>query len=170
MLVGREVELAVLDSLVSRTAAGAGGVVLLAGEPGIGKTRLGQAGTDRAGGATVSWGACREAVGAPPLWPWMPVLRRLGGTPIAAEEADSAAAEFRFYERVERALQKSAAASPYLIVIDDVHRADEASLRLLAYLSETLWPTPVGMIVTYRDTEVAPASGRPGPDTLRDGR
>jgi ketosteroid isomerase-like protein len=158
VLVGREVELAVLDSLVSRTAAGAGGVVLLAGEPGIGKTRLAQAGTDRAGGATVSWGACREAVGAPPLWPWMPVLRRLGGTPIAAEEADSAAARFRFYERVERALQKSAAACPYLIVIDDVHRADEASLRLLAYLSETLWPTPVGMIVTYRDTEVAPAS------------
>jgi predicted ATPase len=158
VLVGREVELAVLDSLVSRTAAGDGGVVLLAGEPGIGKTRLAQAGTDRAGGATVSWGACREAVGAPPLWPWMPVLRRLGGTPIAAEEADSAAARFRFYERVERALQKSAAARPYLIVIDDVHRADEASLRLLAYLSETLWPTPVGMIVTYRDTEVAPAS------------
>jgi predicted ATPase len=40
VLVGRDAELAVLDSLVSRAAAGAGGVVLLAGEPGVGKTRL----------------------------------------------------------------------------------------------------------------------------------
>ena len=40
------------------------------------------------------------------------------------------------------------------MVIDDLHRADETSLRLLGYLGETLWPAPVGMIVTYRDTEV----------------
>ena len=56
------------------------------------------------------------------------------------------------------ALRESAAAAPQLVVIDDLHRADEASLRLLAYLSETLWPTPIGMIVTYRDTEMLPAS------------
>ena len=43
-------------------------------------------------------------------------------------------------------------------MIDDLHRADEASLRLLAYLSETLWPAAIGLVVTYRDTEVAPAS------------
>ena len=61
--------------------------MLLAGEPGIGKTRLAQAGTDRAEGATVSWGACRESVSAPPLWPWMPVLRRLGSTPAVTGEA-----------------------------------------------------------------------------------
>jgi predicted ATPase len=42
-------------------------------------------------------------------------------------------------------------------VVDDLHRADEASLRLLAHLSEMLWPA-VGMIVTYRDTEVPAAS------------
>ena len=104
MLVGREAELAVLDSLVTQTTAGAGGVVLLAGEPGVGKTHLARAGTERAAGALVSWGACRESEGAPPLWPWLQVLRRLGGPRITASAAEGAAARFRLYERVQRAL------------------------------------------------------------------
>jgi DNA-binding CsgD family transcriptional regulator len=158
MLVGREPELAVLDSLVARTAAGTGGIVLLSGEPGIGKTRLARASAERAAPATVSWGACRESAGAPPLWPWAQVLRRLGGVELPAGAAEGTAARFQFYERVEGALREAGAGQPHLVVIDDVHRADEASVRLLAYLGETLWPAPVGMIVTYRDTEVAPAS------------
>jgi len=158
VLVGRDAELAVLDSLITRTTAGTGGIVLLTGEPGVGKTRLARAGTERAAGTTVSWGACRESEGAPPMWPWMQILRRLGGPDVAVGSAEDASARFRMYERVEHALKQSAGDSPHLVVIDDLHRADEASLRLLAYLSETLWPAPIGMIVTYRDTEVPPAS------------
>ncbi|HLK72593.1 MAG TPA: AAA family ATPase [Streptosporangiaceae bacterium] len=158
MLVGREAELTVLDALVGQTAAGAGGVVLLAGEPGVGKTHLARAGAGRAAGAQVSWGACRESEGAPPLWPWLQVLRRTGGPRIAADAADGAAARFRLFERVQRVLADQAADQPQLVVIDDLHRADEASLRLLGYLSETLWPAPIGMIVTWRDTEVATSS------------
>jgi len=161
MLVGRDAELAVLDSLTARTRAGAGGVVLLTGEPGVGKTRLARAATERAVGAVVSWGACRESEGAPPLWPWTQVLRRLGVPPVtagAAAGAEGAAARYRLYEQVADALAQAAGDRPHLVVIDDLHRADEASLRLLGYLGETLWPAPVGMIVTYRDTEVAPAS------------
>ena len=158
MLVGRDAELAVLDSLVSRTTAGTGGIVLLTGEPGVGKTRLARAGAERAAGTTVSWGACRESEGAPPMWPWMQILRRLGGPEVAVSPAEDTSARFRMYERVEHALRQSAEDRPHLVVIDDMHRADDASLRLLAYLSETLWPTPIGMIVTYRDTEVLPDS------------
>ena len=65
---------------------------------------------------------------------------------------------YRLYERVGETLRESAKDQPHLLVIDDLHRADEASLRLLAYLSETLWPAPIGLVVAYRDTEVPPAS------------
>jgi ATP/maltotriose-dependent transcriptional regulator MalT len=92
------------------------------------------------------------------LWPWIQVLRRLAGETITAGAADGAAARFQLYERVGHTLKESAGNDPLIVVLDDLHRADEASLRLLAYLSEALWPVPVGMIVTYRDTEVVPGS------------
>jgi DNA-binding CsgD family transcriptional regulator len=158
MLVGRDAELTVLDALITQARAGAGGVVLLTGEPGVGKTRLARAGTEHAAGTTVTWGACRESEGAPPLWPWVQVLRHLGGPRITAGAAEGAAARYRLYERVGETLRESAKDQPHLLVIDDLHRADEASLRLLAYLSETLWPAPIGLVVAYRDTEVPPAS------------
>ncbi len=155
MLVGRDAELAVLDALITQARAGAAGVVLLTGEPGVGKTRLARAGTEHAAGTTVSWGACRESEGAPPLWPWVQLLRHLG---VARITAGGAEGRYRLYERVGETLRESAKDQPHLLVIDDLHRADEASLRLLAYLSETLWPAPIGLVVAYRDTEVPPAS------------
>ena len=88
----------------------------------------------------------------------MQVLRRLDETALAVDGAGGAAARFRLYERITHALRESAGNGPHVVVIDDLHRADEASLRLLAYLSEALWPAPVGMIITYRDTEVPPVS------------
>ena len=91
MLVGRDAELAVLDALITQAKAGAGGVVLLTGEPGVGMTRLARAGTERAAGVTVSWGSCRESEGAPPLWPWIQVLRHLGGSMITAGAAEDTA-------------------------------------------------------------------------------
>ena len=160
--MGRGAELAVLDALIAQTADGIGGVVLVTGDPGAGKTRLAREATERAAGAVVSWGACRESEGAPPLWPWLQVIRHLGGPGIAVSAAEGAAARYRLYERIEHTLAAQAQDQPQLIVIDDLHRADEASLRLLAYLSETLWPAPIGMIVTYRDTEVPPASRAAG--------
>ncbi|MGO9220057.1 MAG: ATP-binding protein, partial [Streptosporangiaceae bacterium] len=158
MLVGRDAELSVLDSLATQAAGGTGGVVLLSGEPGIGKTRLAREAAGRARGAVVSWGACRECEGAPPLWPWMQVLRWLGAEMVTTGAADGPAARFQLFERVGQALRDSATTSPQIVVVDDLHRADEASLRLLAYLGETLWPVRLGMIVTFRNTEVAPAS------------
>lgn len=70
----------------------------------------------------------------------MQVLRRLGDATIAVDVAEGTAARFRLYERIEHTLQESAGNEPHFVVIDDLHRADEASLRLLAYLSEALWP------------------------------
>jgi DNA-binding CsgD family transcriptional regulator/tetratricopeptide (TPR) repeat protein len=158
ILVGRDAELTVLDWLAAEAVAGHGGVVLLCGEPGAGKTRLAREAARRAQGTVVSWGACRECEGAPPLWPWMQVLGWLSGDSVAAGAASGPAARYQLFERIAHELRESAALAPQLVVIDDLHRADEASLRLLSYLSESLWPTPVGMIVTYRNTEVPAAS------------
>ena len=70
VLVGRDAELAVLDALITQAKAGAGGVVLLTGEPGVGTTRLARAGTERAAGAMVSWGlgsSPRQPVSSSPM-------------------------------------------------------------------------------------------------------
>jgi DNA-binding SARP family transcriptional activator/class 3 adenylate cyclase len=75
--VGRETELAELVAGLEDALAGAGRLLLLVGEPGIGKSRLGDEliAHARARGARVLVGRCWEAGGAPAYWPWMQALR-----------------------------------------------------------------------------------------------
>lgn len=75
--VGRERELAALDTLLVRAQAGAGGCAALSGEPGIGKTRTAEVAAERAlaRGMGVLWGRCNEEPGAPPYWPWQQLVR-----------------------------------------------------------------------------------------------
>jgi DNA-binding NarL/FixJ family response regulator len=74
--VGRDAELAELTADLD-AADGGGGVVLVAGEPGIGKTRLAEelAAAVTSHGALVLWGRCWEGEGAPAFWPWVQVVR-----------------------------------------------------------------------------------------------
>lgn len=76
-LVGRAGELAQASVRWQEAMAGHGSVLLVAGEPGIGKTRLLEAvaGLAHAAGGEVRWGRCFESDGAPPFWPWRQVLR-----------------------------------------------------------------------------------------------
>lgn len=78
--VGRDTELATLRIALEQAEAGRGQIVLLVGEPGIGKTRTATviAGEAEAAGAEVLWGSCYEWEGAPPYWPWLQALRSLG--------------------------------------------------------------------------------------------
>ena len=75
--VGRAGELAALTADLDAAVGGHGGVVLVAGEPGIGKTRLAEELAARAivRGAVVLWGRCWEGAGAPSFWPWVQVVR-----------------------------------------------------------------------------------------------
>ena len=75
--VGRAGELAALTADLDAAVCGRGGVVLVAGEPGIGKTRLAEelAARATARGAVVLWGRCWEGAGAPSFWPWVQVVR-----------------------------------------------------------------------------------------------
>ena len=74
--VGRQPELDTLLTRLDAACQGAGGLVLLGGEPGIGKTRLAEelAGAATARGVRVLWGRCYEGEGAPAFWPWVQIL------------------------------------------------------------------------------------------------
>lgn len=77
VFVGRRDELRVLHEALSQARTGSGGLLLVGGEPGIGKSRLGQEGAIRAGnlGFQVLWGRCLEDASAPPYWPWLQLMR-----------------------------------------------------------------------------------------------
>jgi DNA-binding SARP family transcriptional activator len=78
-LVGYEGELGALEDALEDALAGRGSLALVAGEPGVGKSRLAdELGTvAQARGAKVLWGRCRSGGGAPAYWPWIQVLRAL---------------------------------------------------------------------------------------------
>ncbi|MEO8510045.1 MAG: AAA family ATPase, partial [Chloroflexota bacterium] len=87
-LVGREAELATLVAGLDDADAGRGGVILLRGEAGIGKSRLSDevAGIARSRGWVALWGRAWEDAGAPAYWPWIQVLR----THLRQTDADTA--------------------------------------------------------------------------------
>src|SRR5579863_2666516 len=76
-IVGRARELDLFRSAFERMLAGRRQLMLIGGEPGIGKTRCAEALANIAEdqGALVLWGRCREEAGAPPYWPWVQILR-----------------------------------------------------------------------------------------------
>lgn len=76
-IIGRERELEAFNAAFERMLAGRRQLVLISGEPGIGKTRCAEALADIAEnkGALVLWGRCHEEAGAPPYWPWVQILR-----------------------------------------------------------------------------------------------
>ena len=77
LFVGRHQEMAELSDALDNAMAGRGRLVMLAGEPGIGKTSIAQELTGRASelGAQVLWGWCYEREGAPPYWPWVQPIK-----------------------------------------------------------------------------------------------
>src|ERR1051326_2829497 len=92
LFVGRQRELAALSSAVADALSGKGRLVLVGGDPGIGKTRLADEVSrtaEREHGALVLSGRCWEAGGAPANWPWTQVLRKL----VHAAESTSLASQ-----------------------------------------------------------------------------
>jgi hypothetical protein len=181
--VGRERELSELLSALEETRAGRGGLFLLAGEAGIGKTRVADELSRRASssGFDVRWGRCWEVGGAPAYWPWIQVLRGLlrdGGRavlePRALETlagllpelcggrggaaADGAHERFELFEAVSGALRAFARGAPRLVILDDLHAADPSSLALLLFVARELRDAPLCILGTVRDHE-ARASG-----------
>jgi DNA-binding CsgD family transcriptional regulator len=168
-VVGRDGELRFLERRVTEAAAGSGGTVLIAGEPGIGKSRLAAEIGRRAGGRGLRtiWGRCRETEGAPPLLPWAQVLRGLLDGAATDPPADvrplldlrpqaRGADRFQLFDAATSFLVDHARREPLLLILDDLHRADHSSLLLLDFLVSALSGAPLLLVGTFRDTEVAP--------------
>jgi tetratricopeptide (TPR) repeat protein len=161
-LYGRAEILARTRLAVERAVAGQGQLLLLTGEPGIGKSRLAEQVALEASnqGAVVAWGRCWEAGGAPAYWPWIQLFRSLtmDEDPFAGAAADVAvgASEARFsaFDRAVRGLQALAARRPLVLVLDDLHAADAPSLLLLLMLARELARCPILVVGAYRDAEL----------------
>ena len=145
-------------------------LVLLAGEPGIGKTRLAHefASAALADGATVLLGRCSEEPLAA-FEPFAEALRQAGAADaLQPGTAGDAGARHRLFDGVDAALTDRA---PLLLVIDDLHWADRGTLLLASFLLRSARPGPIGLVGTYRDTELGRRSPLTGAlaDLRRDG-
>ncbi len=167
-LVGRDRSLAALERLLGSAMTGGGGIALVAGEPGIGKTRVARELADRAVGlgARVLWGRCLEPEWAPPFGAMVDLLPGLIGL-APAELTDRLVAQLvdapegpagdrlRVREDLRRALLAAAQVGPLLVVIDDLQWADDSTLAALRHLGPSLASAPVLLLATVRDDEIA---------------
>ncbi|MGY1804510.1 ATP-binding protein [Blastococcus sp. SYSU D00922] len=159
--VGRTAELAELAAGIAAASDGRGGLLLLCGPAGIGKTRTVEEAVRAA--PAVAWGRCVDDPGAPPLWPWRRVVRSLpavraavAGLELPSEApADADAARFQLVATASEALVDAAADDGLVVVLEDLHWADETSLRLLRHLAGELRESRLLVVGTYRD----PAAG-----------
>lgn len=182
--VGRDEERHNLVDYLERVLAGPGGVVLVEGEPGVGKTRLALEMADDAEwrGFEVSWGTCKPGA-LRPFAPLVEVLESL--SPLRAEQLSeqvtpvwmsgalriapglgglvvpsSSLAPLRPSEestRMKEALVHTLGAlgkiAPYLVIIDDVHWADEDTLGVLTQMASHLSASRVLLLLLYRSEE-----------------
>jgi DNA-binding SARP family transcriptional activator/ABC-type transporter Mla MlaB component len=179
-LIGRDRELGMLLDVWAHVREVRGGLALISGPPGIGKSRLVAALVERArtGGARIASGAALELAGAPPLAPWLEALRDLiaaaAPPPDAAWPSDlarlSAVVEstwhrapgapalspdldrVRIFAAVLEMVAWSAHTQPLVLILEDLHRADGASLALLAHVGRRLGDTAALIVATRRLT------------------
>jgi DNA-binding CsgD family transcriptional regulator/tetratricopeptide (TPR) repeat protein len=167
-LVGRGPDLAAVAEGLRQSGEVRRRVVLVHGEPGIGKTRLVSdvCRREREAGVPVLWAQCvRFGASSAPLLPVVSAFRTLRAEVAAApdpvtallEAVDgdaSAATTTRLVGLLESALAAIAADRSSILVADDVQWADASTLDILAYLVASSLPVPLSVVLTYRDTEL----------------
>lgn len=182
-LVGRERELGDLETALAEACTGRGRPFLLAGEPGIGKTRLAEAMAESAQtkGMLPLWGRCWETSGAPVFWPWVQILRALidvrgwtglqtkaGGATqwlaqilpelrevlsdsVSPQAAESEKARFALFDAISTFLRNAASEGPIVIVVEDLHASDKASLLLFEFVAEVIADAQILLLGTYQE-------------------
>jgi DNA-binding CsgD family transcriptional regulator/tetratricopeptide (TPR) repeat protein len=158
VFVGRIRELGELERALAATRAGNGGTVLLAGEAGIGKTRLASEVGERArdAGFEVLLGRSIDLVGTElPYQPFVEALRPLGEPQQVDRHKPHS--QLRVFENTLALLTDRAAAAPVLLVLEDLHWADVSTLDLVVFLAHNLDDRPVLVLATYRADEPSSA-------------
>jgi class 3 adenylate cyclase len=183
MLVRREDQLAILEEALLAAHRGEGRFVVVSGEAGIGKSRLVTelSGEARRLGSSVLWGGCSEAELSLPYLPFVEAIGnhldeediesfayRLGPSRAALAQLlpqlsqgeapekglDPAQAKMRLFEAITSLLTVVAEERPLVLVIEDVHWADESTRELLDHLARRLTGAPVLALVTFRSDEL----------------
>ena len=142
-LLEREHPLQVLEEHARRAADGHGSLVLVTGEAGIGKTVLLRALAE--GRTTVLWGMCDPLVTPRPLGPLRDVAAQLDAAVPALLQ--SGAAQHEIFAAVLDALR----GAPYVLIVEDLHWGDEATLDLVRFLARRIATLPLLLVLSYRD-------------------
>jgi len=166
-ILGRHPILAEFDRTLDGLALGHGRLVLVTGEPGIGKSSVAREVASRAAARqwSVRWGSCVE--GSTAYAAWVQLLRSSGPGPgrDAATElenrhggvddpAGGPAARARAFDRVIDALRAEMHSGPLVVVLDDLHWADQPTTFLLRAVADVTVVAPLLLLGTYRDDEV----------------
>lgn len=180
-IIARQDEVAHLLRVLDDVERRGGRLIMLAGEPGVGKTRLAQEvalATDT-GGFLVASGRCYEVEQSVPYYPFLEALTRLHadtlpsiratvpqtwpylesllpGRPRAVGTSDMGGqdAQQRLFWAVSGFVEAAAVTAPVALLLDDLHWADDSSLKLLQHLARQTRGSRVLLLGTYRDTEV----------------
>lgn len=152
-MLEREQSLDVLRRAVESAGSGAGAFVVVAGEAGIGKTALVRSFADECRASTrVLIGVCDDLITPPAFGPWLDIARATGGE---LEDALLRAAEPSVVLQAIVA-ESSRGDLPNVIVVEDVHWADDATLDTLRYLARRISTLPAVVIITHRSDELSP--------------
>jgi tetratricopeptide (TPR) repeat protein len=184
-LAGRDGELAELEAALEEALLGRGSACFVTGEPGMGKTRLVSELAERAAarGAWVLWGRAWEGEGAPALWPWRQILRtyarsrdpdtllrELGGgarhiarlvpevteaVGATGEPPEPEAGRFQLFAAVAAALHAIASSRPLLLLLEDLHFSDPATLSLTAFAADGMRDQAGLLVATFREADLA---------------
>ena len=174
-IIGRQRERQFLRNLLASAIAGQGGLVLVSGEAGIGKTTL----IDelithaRDAGALVLTGGCYDLTTTPPYGPWTEAIRAYrpaSGQPDVPswfgnlDELEKLGSQTAIFEEARQFFASLAGHQPLLIVLEDLHWTDPASVDTLRYLARNLSIASLLILATYRDDE--PESKHPFAEAL----
>ena len=182
--IGRAAELSRLSTRLRAILDGESQICIVAGEAGIGKTRIAAevARVAERDGIRALWGRSHDDAGEPPFWPWSQALRthvaslsdaelraavagapqiaailpslrdRHPGTP-SVPPLRSAQARFAAFASCASFLTRATERTPVLLILDDFHWADDASVRLLRFLAREPFPARILILATLRGSE-----------------